>query len=326
VSSLNDRALLELIADGAFYSGEDLGERLGVSRSAIWKGLKRLGELGLEVEAVVGRGYRLTPPLELLSADRIQASWGAASKIVTRLEILNEIDSTNRYLLTKSLTETTPIACLAERQTAGRGRRGRQWLSPFGRNLYLSLGWFFPGGVVGLEGVSLAVALAVVRALADVGVSGLGVKWPNDIYWQGKKMAGVLLELTGEAGGGCFVVVGVGINVQMPAAAGSQIDQPWTDVTSATLSQSVSRNRLAGGVLHHLVTTLQQFEQSGWSSFAGEWRQYDLVSGQAVEVRCFDETVHGTALGVDGVGALLVETDTGVRRMHAGDVSLRLAS
>jgi len=325
VSGLNDRALLELIADGAFYSGEDLGERLGVSRSAIWKGLKRLGELGLEIEAVVGRGYRLIPPLELLSADRIQASWGAASQTIKRLEILSEIDSTNRYLLTNSLTEATPVACLAERQTAGRGRRGRQWLSPFGRNLYLSLGWYFPGGVVGLEGVSLAVALAVVRALTDVGVSGLGVKWPNDIYWHGKKMAGVLLELTGEAGGGCFIVVGVGINVQMPSAAGAQIDQPWTDVSTAAVGQSVSRNRLAGRVLHQLVTTLQQFEQSGWASFAGEWRQFDLASGQAVEVRCFDETVHGTALGVDAAGALLVETDTGVRRLHAGDVSLRLA-
>ena len=323
---LNDLTLLASIADGEFYSGEELGERLGVTRSAIWKALKRLGELGLEIEAVAGRGYRLTTPLELLSSERISAHWGDAEKSIEQIEILHEVDSTNRHVLARASSAQKPIACLAERQTAGRGRRGRQWLSPFGCNIYLSLGWPFPRGVVGLEGVSLAVALAVVRALSDFGIEDLGVKWPNDIYWKKKKLAGVLLELTGEAGGGCFVVVGVGINVRMPVASGQLIDQAWTDVSHAKAGYSISRNEIAGRLLHHLVRTLQQFDQHGWPSFASEWRQRDLASGHLVNVQCFDELIQGTALGVDGAGALLVETDTGVRRLHAGDVSLRLRS
>ena len=198
--------LLKLLGDGRFHSGEELGAALGISRSAVWKRLQGLeSEFGLEVQSVRGRGYRLAEPLVAIDPQRVRAPWP--------LDVLFSVDSTNAEVMRRlDAGAATPFAVVAERQTAGRGRRGRAWVSPFGANLYCTLGISVRGGPKELEGLSLVVGLAVVRAIQSLGIAGVGLKWPNDILLDGKKLAGILLELTGDPADLCSVAIGIGIN------------------------------------------------------------------------------------------------------------------
>lgn len=320
--------LLRILADGRFHSGEDLGRSLGVGRAAVWKCLHGLREAGMEIHSVPGRGYRLAEPLELLSSAEIaRALPPAAQARLGPIELHYEIDSTNSELLRRAAALPSGAVCLAEAQRAGRGRQGRRWVSPCARNLYLSLLWRFPRGPDALAGLALAVGLAVLRALEDAGVRGAGVKWPNDIVWRGAKLAGALIELSGESGGASCAVIGVGVNVAMPRAlAGAAIDQPWVDAVTAA-GAAVSRNRLAAGVLQRLCETLSRFEQGGFGAFMEEWRSRDALYGRSVSVHGVfggrATEAHGTARGVDAGGALLVERRGEVRRYLSGDVSVR---
>ncbi|MDX1654152.1 MAG: biotin--[acetyl-CoA-carboxylase] ligase, partial [Candidatus Competibacteraceae bacterium] len=240
-----ERRLLEVLGDGRFHSGEELARALGVSRAAVWKHLNSLGRRGLEVHAVRGRGYRLPNPLELLDPEGIRAQLSPSVQgRLAQLEVFDQIDSTNSYLLTRAKAGAPGgSVCLAERQSAGRGRRGRQWISPFAANLYLSVLWRYPDGPALLSGLSLAVGVAMARALEGVGVVGVGLKWPNDLLWRDQKLGGILLEFGGESSGPCQVVTGVGLNVTMPKEPALDIDQPWPDLTTV-LGLGLSRNRL----------------------------------------------------------------------------------
>lgn len=317
--------LIRLLADGRFRSGEELGEHLNVSRAAVWKKLKRLESYGLDVHAVPGRGYRLSEPLQLLDETQIldQLPEQAQSRLA-RLELLSEIDSTNSYLLKNSLgSGARYTAALAEYQTQGRGRRGKQWVSPFGKNIYLSMHLQLDHGAAMLDGLSLVAAIAVVRALGRMGLMDAGIKWPNDIHWQGRKLAGILLDMAGEAQGPCRVVIGIGLNVQMPKDAGQAIDQEWVDLAHITGQSGVCRNRLSGQLIRSLVEVLDQYRETGFSSFMKEWRTYDAVSSREVSMHLHDKVVKGRARGIDEQGALLVETDNGLERFISGEVSLR---
>lgn len=318
--------ILDVLADGRFHSGEELGAVLGVTRGAVWKHLRALRELDLEVFAVRGRGYRLAQPLELLQGDAILAELGAEARLLLdSLEVHPELDSTNRYLLDRAHGGRLPArACVAERQTAGRGRRGRSWVSPFGANLYLSLSWLYTGNVGAVAGLSLAAAVAVADALESCGLNGLGLKWPNDLFVDGCKLGGILLEMSGEAAGPCQVVIGVGINVAMPAAVSAQIGQSWVDLASL-LDVPPSRNRLAGRVLESLILCAARYQRDGMKPFLSEWQQRDVIQGQAVDLHLADRIVNGTARGIDESGALLVETSSGLRRFASGEVSVRMA-
>ncbi len=318
--------LLRILSDGRFHSGEHLGQRLGISRAGVWKRLHALKRHGLDIHSVRGRGHRLAAPLELLSADAIRAALTPrAGARLTDIEVHFEIDSTNGALLARAGALPAGTVCLAETQRRGRGRQGRPWVSPCARNLYLSLLWRFPSGPDALGGLSLAVGLAVHEALADCGVGGAGVKWPNDILWRGAKLAGVLIELSGESGGNACIVIGVGINVDMPRAlADARIDQPWIDVRGALGgSEAPSRNRLAAAVLECLVDTLDRFEGDGLAPMLDAWRARDCLIGLPVCVQTGNGDVEGIARGVDDTGALLLEQDGVIRRCHAGDVRLR---
>lgn len=319
--------LLRILADGRFHSGEVLGKALGMSRSAIWKHMQSLADWGIELHRVPGKGYRLQYPLELLDRDTILGHMNEATRAVVQdMEIHHDIDSTNRHLMQKSrLGAVSGQACLAERQHAGRGRRGRPWISPFGANIYLSLSWRFTASPESLAGLTLATGVALVRALTDAGLEGAGLKWPNDVLWQGRKLAGILLEMTGELSGTCNVITGIGLNVRMPRDLAAGIDQPWVDLETA-LDKPVSRNQLAGRLLQHLVTAWREFETAGFPAFQREWTALDLTYGRQVTLQLPNGIVTGTGRGIDSSGALILE-DNGVRKQYPyGEVSLRMVS
>lgn len=325
---MNLTAVLNLLADGGFHSGEALGEALGVSRTAIWKHLQKLDEFGLTLISVKGKGYCLEGGLELLDRDRVLAAMSSSARgFVQSLDIHSVIDSTNVKTLERATQgEAAGYICLAEQQTAGRGRRGREWVSPFGKNIYLSALWGFDGGAAALEGLSLAVGVAIVRALQKNGLSELQLKWPNDVLWRGHKLAGVLLEMTGDVAGHCQVVVGVGLNVSMPASAGEGIDQAWVDVDSIAKAQSVeplSRNHLVGAILEELMPLLSAFQFNGFSAFKEEWEALDAFKGLELELHMGSTTVSGLALGVSDTGALRVSTENGEAVFNGGEISLR---
>lgn len=318
--------LLRLLSTGQFYSGQSLADQLGVSRTAVWNNIQYLKKLGLDVFAVQGKGYRLAYPLELLDAQKITTELSSPAAGCVDLEVFSEIDSTNRYLL-KRMYETSPgrvRACLAEYQNAGRGRRGRQWISPFGANIYLSLLWRFERGLEAIEGLSLVVALSLVKALEKLGVSNPMIKWPNDIHCEGKKLAGILLEMSGEASGPCHIVIGVGMNVNMSRFSDTTIDQPWTDI-SEKLGDLVSRNRVAAVLLENMLETLAVFERKGFAEFKNDWQQYDVLVNKEIEVQETNNMRQGIARGIDDSGALLLETSRGQQRILSGDVSVRVS-
>lgn len=315
--------LLRLLSDGRFHSGQALGSTLGITRAAVWKQLRSLAERGIEVHAVRGKGYRLAEPLELLDPELIMKCLDATSRTLLReFELHSEIDSTNRHLMRRlSNGPATGHVCIAESQYAGRGRRGRQWVSPLGCNIYLSVLWRFPEGVARLSGLSLAMAVAVLRTLREAGLDGVGVKWPNDIVWRRRKLAGILLEMSGESDGPCHVIIGVGLNVRMPPGAAADIDQAWVDLK--TIQTTVSRNHVAGALIRQLLLALSTFEEEGLVPFRDEWLASDALADAPVVLQFPSGEVRGVARGIDDIGALLLEVDGALRRYQSGEVSLR---
>ena len=317
---------LKILSDGAFHSGAELGARLGVTRTAVWKHIHALGELGLDIYAVAGKGYRLAHPLEWLDADAIRVAVADDVRDALRdIEIHAQIDSTNTHLAKRATAGLAAgHACLAEYQDAGRGRRGRNWVSPFGANIYLSLLWRFTLDPAQMSGLGLAVGVAIVRALHAAGMTGLALKWPNDILCNGRKLAGTLLEMSGESFGTCSVVIGIGLNCRMPERAGGFIDQPWTDVETE-MGRPFSRNALAAHLLTHGLRVLRTFQHEGLAPFLEEWQRYDAARGKTVSLRLPSEIITGTAAGIDPSGALLLTRNGTTQRYLAGEISLRLA-
>lgn len=322
------RPLLELLSDGHFYSGNQLGERLGCSRAAVWKMIQVLENTGVDIFHVRGKGYRLARAVELLNAERIlDAMSEDGRQSLSGLEVLFDVDSTNTYLLERPLRAMeTGRACFAEIQRLGRGRRGRHWISPFGGNLYLSLRWRFSRGGTELGGLSLAVGVALLRALRDEGAEGLSLKWPNDILLHGRKLAGVLLEISGETNGPCEVVIGVGLNVRTTEFAQEAIDQPWSDLESS-LGRRIARNMLAAQVLTCLIGAARQYDIDGLDTFRDEWMAADAFSGREVVIQTPSAETSGVAQGVDENGALILSLKDGARQhFYSGEISLRAAS
>ncbi|WP_027330670.1 bifunctional biotin--[acetyl-CoA-carboxylase] ligase/biotin operon repressor BirA [Marinimicrobium agarilyticum] len=322
--------LLARLADGDYHSGDELGECLGVSRAAVWKQLRKLDDLGLELESVRGKGYRLAGGLEMLDPQKLRSALSAETlSVVSALDILTTTDSTNSRALERAAEGRTGYVCLAEHQSAGRGRRGRTWVSPFGRNLYLSLGWSFEGGASQLEGLSLAVGVALCQVLERHGLTGLALKWPNDVLWRGKKLAGILLEMAGDPAGACHVVVGVGMNLAMPPEAAKQIEQPWVDLGSVCDQESCQwpeRNALAASLIERLVSLLSHYHRTGFSHWRQEWQGRDAFSGRPVRLSSGTRVLEGIARGVDETGALRLDVNGELVRCHGGELSMRAVS
>lgn len=320
---MNFQAILELLADGEYHSGKDLGELLGVSRTAVWKHLQKLEAYGVPLESVKGKGYRLPGGLELLDGARIQAALSPLARSFLReLDVRQSVDSTNVQAMARaSAGGAHGYVCLAEHQTAGRGRRGRNWVSPFGQSLYCSVVVEFDGGAAALEGLSLAVGVALVRAVRQLGAAEVGLKWPNDVLAQGRKLAGILLEMTGDPAGACEVVVGVGLNVRMAESSAASIDQPWTDMNQ--LLPGISRNELAVAMLNELLPVLAHYHLEGFAGYRAEWEGAHVYTGQEVRLLTASEELHGVALGVTGSGALRLQIGDTVAEFNGGEVSLR---
>jgi BirA family biotin operon repressor/biotin-[acetyl-CoA-carboxylase] ligase len=319
--------VIRLLADGEFHSGTDLGKRLGISRAAVFKGIEALAETGLEIERAAGRGYRLAVALEPLERRRLLKYLGDGAPLFQdRLTVLDEVDSTNQYLLAQAAAGVAAFhggVCLAEAQPRGRGRRGRRWVATPYHNLLLSMGWRFEAGPGALAGLSLAAGVAVRNALERYGVQGAALKWPNDILHDGRKLAGLLADMQGEAAGPSLIVLGVGINGYLAPRDAAHIDQPWTDVRTAT-GERVARNRLAALVVAELRRAFTRFEKEGFAPFRAAWQRHHLYQGRRVRLTQ-DERVHsGEVEGVDEQGALLLREATGrTRAFYSGDVSLR---
>jgi BirA family biotin operon repressor/biotin-[acetyl-CoA-carboxylase] ligase len=315
--------LLVILADGKFHSGDALGLTLGVTRAAIWKQLKKVSALGIELNSVKGKGYRIDGGLDLLSEAVVRDYLDPQiMALLPRIDLLGVVDSTNTIAMAQALNGLSGYVCSAEKQTAGRGRRGRSWASPFARNIYLSVVWTFETGAAALEGLTLALGVAVVQALTDAGVEELQLKWPNDIIYRQQKLAGILVEVTGDAAGPCSAVVGIGLNVSMPEASAKNIDQRCIDVDSL-LDMHMSRSQLLALVLNNIVPLLDSFEQRGFDSYRQRWQRLDSFFGQPVQVEWGDQRVIGSAQGVDDSGAYCVMTEQGQRRFSGGEVSLR---
>ena len=316
------------IADGSFYSGSELGLRLGVSRATINNYMQKLSEFGLDIYSVPGKGYKLASPLELLEEQSmLEYLCHSSRQLISQIEIKFQLSSTNSYLMSLSRAEphSTGAVCFAEMQTSGRGRRGKPWVSPIGENLYVSVLWRFQQAPEDLACLGLAMAVAVVRATNRLGLEDVKIKWPNDVYLNGGKMGGILLEMMGESRGPCSVVVGVGLNISMNSELRHQIDQKWTAMAHH-LSEKVSRNKVAGIVLDELMLALEEFQQYGFESFQAEWLQHDLVKDKQITIGMDGGIVVGLARGIDESGALLVERNGGVERFFHGEVSVRLDS
>lgn len=321
LSEISMLPLLRLLQDGRFHSGEALGAALGVSRSAIWKQLQSLeAELALPVHRVRGRGYRLESQLVLLDEGVLAVNEAAQGWPAS---ILPTVDSTNAEAL-RCLAggQVPPFIVLAERQTSGRGRRGRNWVSPFGENVYYSLALQVDGGMRQLEGLSLVVGLALLRALRVAGVDAAGLKWPNDVLVNGRKIAGILLELSGDPADVCHVVIGIGVNVNMLTDKGA-IDQPWTSMR-AELGCLVDRNEFVCELNRQLSLYLGVHEKRGFSVLRDEWQENHLWQGRHVTLTMGANPVEGVVLGVDLTGAIRLRVAGVEQNFSGGELSLRL--
>jgi BirA family biotin operon repressor/biotin-[acetyl-CoA-carboxylase] ligase len=312
--------LLTLLCDGSSHSGEVLGHTLGISRAAVWKQIHQLKELGVAIQAVTGKGYFIPGGLQLLNQSKIMASLdGGVKDLLCGIDVHFSVGSTNTEAMNRALDGFDSYLVMSEHQTQGRGRRGRHWVSPFGHNLYMSMLWSFHGGIAALEGLSLVCALAVKRALSRQGYDGVGVKWPNDVLHERQKLAGILLEVNGDVSGPCKVVIGVGLNINMPMIAGRGIDQPFSDLR-AIKDVAVDRNRLASILVSELVSAIQVFQVDGFKPFQEEWLQADVYLGQSVEIQSGQHVQPGVCAGVDEAGRLLLETVAGVEHIAGGEV------
>jgi BirA family biotin operon repressor/biotin-[acetyl-CoA-carboxylase] ligase len=329
--------VLKLLADGSFHSGTDLGRVLGISRAAVCKNIKSLSHSGLTIHRVSGRGYRLESFCTPLDVDRIRTLLRDTENIDIDLQLLDQVDSTNRYLLEAAASgrAASGSVCVTEAQTRGRGRRGRSWVATPYSNVMLSMLWRFDSGPDVVAGLSLAAGVAVAKALQDYGITGIGLKWPNDIVWQRvdkqtseertgvQKLAGVLIDVQGEATGPSVVVLGIGINVYIAAHDGEAIDQSWVDLAHI-IGGPVDRNRLATAVIGRLHQMLCTFEQLGLAAFRDEWERLHVYSGQTVQLHHPGGTRRGIATGIDSRGALLVRNPDGaVQAYHSGEISMR---
>lgn len=317
-------SLLNLMSDGRFHSGEALGAALGVSRAAVWKVLNRLEQQGFPIQRIRGKGYRIPQGAVLLDQAAIGRDLPIECADYWEWHVYQDIDSTNAEAQRlMAAGGQRPLACVSEQQSAGRGRRGRTWVSPYAQNIYLSMTEPFDSGAQGLEGLSLVVGIVLAETLEICGYEGVELKWPNDILLGGKKLAGILIEIAGDLTSDCVVVIGVGINVLMREKAGSQIEQAWTSLLQSSRNGELDRNKLIATFASKLLEAINIFRQKGFDHFVPEWQKRDAWFGQAVNVVSGEHILSGLHDGVNERGALKLKTSEGVVLANGGEVSLR---
>ncbi|MGA5657970.1 MULTISPECIES: bifunctional biotin--[acetyl-CoA-carboxylase] ligase/biotin operon repressor BirA [Rahnella] len=310
--------LISILADGEFHSGEQLGTAMGMSRAAINKHIQTVRDWGVDIFTVPGKGYSLPYPIQLLEEEKILAMLPAGG-----VSVLPVIDSTNQYLMDRIGQLNSGDACAAEYQQAGRGRRGRKWFSPFGSNLYLSMYWKLEQGPAAAMGLSLVIGIVMAEVLHRLGAVDVRVKWPNDLYLNDRKLAGILVELTGKTGDAAHLVIGAGINLKMREPATDTINQGWINLQEAGVN--IDRNELTATLLKELRSALVHFEQEGLTPFIARWRDLDNFLDRPVKLLIGDQEILGIERGIDPQGALLLEQDGLIKPYIGGEISLRSA-
>ncbi|WP_368911661.1 bifunctional biotin--[acetyl-CoA-carboxylase] ligase/biotin operon repressor BirA [Proteus vulgaris] len=311
--------LIELLADGNIHSGEQLGDSLGMTRAGINKHIQTLRSWGIDVQTVAGKGYQLDAPMNLLNVDSVNKNIKGEPA-----SVIPVIDSTNQYLIQRISELKSGDVCIAEYQSAGRGRRGRQWISPFGRNLYLSMYWKLDQGPAAAIGLSLVVGVIMAEVLQKLGADGVKVKWPNDLYLNDKKLSGILVELTGKTGDVAHIVTGIGINIAMSKNQNEAINQQWINLEQVGIK--IDRNELACEITNALRDAFVQFEKQGLSVFIERWKRLDNFMDRRVKLIIGEKEIFGIAKGINDQGALLLEQDGKIIPYIGGEISLRSAS
>lgn len=330
-SQARRQRLLALLADGSFHSGEQLAKRLRISRGGVWKLIGALRDVGIEIESIPRQGYRLPHAVDLLDKSELLESMAPAARaLLERVDILLSVDSTNRYVYENGDASLGHAQlCMAELQNAGRGRRGRSWVAPFGSGICMSLGWQFRESPPTFSALSLAIGVAVIKALRRFGAVDVGLKWPNDLLWRQRKLGGILIEMRGESAGPCQVVIGLGLNMRMPAAVRVALAEQQAaliaDVREILQDKTPTRSVLAAAVAEEMIDLLPVFATDGFAPWLEQWRQLDALANTQVKVINGTETTLGVARGVDTDGALLIEVEGQLRRFVSGEVSLRAA-
>lgn len=313
--------LVAILNDGKFHDGISIGRSLNITRSAVWKAIKKLEDYGIQIESIKGKGYAMHEPLILLDKQIIKKKLTHKN---IEIEIFESIDSTNTYLksfLAETKNKKTRV-CFTEQQTKGKGRLGREWYSPFGQNIYFSCLYSSYKDLSELAGLSLVVSLAVAKTLNSFTLpKPLLVKWPNDVIYDNKKISGNLNEVQAEANGMCAVIVGIGINVNMEQDAEQSIAQPWTSLRNI-IGKYVDRNELGVLLINNLFNYLENFEQHGLSYFINEWNKADKLFNQQITLKHDNNKIGGIAKGINQHGHLLIEVDGVVKSFSSGDTTI----
>ncbi|EMW6876177.1 bifunctional biotin--[acetyl-CoA-carboxylase] ligase/biotin operon repressor BirA [Providencia stuartii] len=312
--------LIELLSDAQIHSGQQLGDKIGMTRAGINKHIKTLRSWGIQVQTITGKGYKLPYSVNLLNGEVIRKQVQGSHVIVEPA-----IDSTNQYMLDRIPGLQSGDTCLAEYQSAGRGRRGRQWVSPFGCNLYLSMYWKLDQGPAAAVGLSLVVGIVIAKTLNKISKGKVKVKWPNDLYLNDKKLAGILVELTGKTGDAAHIIIGIGINIGMEKKnidKEKSINQEWASLVDEV--ENIERNELSASIINALKEALILFEKEGLAPFLESWFELDNFLGRKVKLLIGDKIITGIEKGIDQQGALLLQHDNGdIIPYIGGEISLR---
>jgi BirA family biotin operon repressor/biotin-[acetyl-CoA-carboxylase] ligase len=319
--------VLDMLANGDSLSGESIGKKLGISRMAISKAIKGLTEQGLSIASVPGKGYQLESPVQLLDKEAICSALSETGSPGCHIEVLQQVESTSDYVLQQSrVRDVSRFVCLAETQSSGRGRRQRQWhASPY-RNVVLSIGWRFDDGMSGLSGLGIAAGITIARTLHEAGFDrNIGLKWPNDIVWNDSKLGGLLIDVRGEHDGPCLAVLGLGLNLALSEEDQQNIDQACVSLEQIT-NDPIDRNSILTDMIRALTELFESYSSSDFARFHRIWPDYDRLHGRDVKVIRGETSFSGVAMGIDELGALLLDEGKGpFTRFFSGDVSLRLA-
>lgn len=322
------QSLLRKLADGEFHSGEDLANEHGLTRAAIWNHVRQIADYGLDIHSVRGKGHRMARAFSPLDADIIKRHLKDAKNSVASFAIKHTIDSTNRYLVDMAPPPPGQMhVCLAEQQTGGRGRRGRKWQSPYGAGIYLSMAQVIKKNHWPIGGLSLSLGAAVHRVLFGLGVSDIKLKWPNDLMIGDSKVAGLLIEASQTNDDRLYVVMGIGINVDLPMDI--KLDMQHLTPPPITLADInpewvFERNQLIAAVITKSQKAIKQFSAHGFLPDKEYWHQFDYLAKQELRVEIGNDMVVGKSCGLADDGALIIQSKDGVRhKLSAGEVSVR---
>lgn len=324
VEENNQKKILKILSDGKIHSGAALGEQLGLTRGGIWKLIRQFKSLGIEIEAKSNKGYCIPGGVELYNLKEMKQYLNPNYyPYLEKTIIFDEINSTNTFLIQEAIQHKNTKICLAEHQSAGRGRFNRQWMSPFGRNVILSLLWQFNCDVSELSGLSLVIAIAIHRALKRLGATDVSLKWPNDVLWNSRKLAGTLIDLRGESNNTCDAVIGVGLNVHLPDEFKSQMLFPLVDMAEIT-KNIINKNQVTAYLIDEMIAAILCFQSKGFKFFQPEWEKLDINCGKIISLENRGSVFQGKYCGVNEKGCLILEMTGGEKQVFSsGEVSFK---